>query len=104
MRSIEDSRLNLDARILERGIRQAVSEWEEGLDMVLLITSITDKDAFAIRNGVWMGIDRRKRGESRIIFDSFFECDWQFAGRVNCAEQNFGQRLAAVLARVESFQ
>jgi hypothetical protein len=103
--SIENGWLNLDARVLKRGIRQAESEWEEWLDKVLLVTSITDKDAFAIRNGVRMRIDRfRKRGVSRIIFDSFFECDRQFTGRIHVAEQNFGKRLAAVLTRVKGLQ
>ena len=70
--------------------------------MIMLIASITDENPFAIRDCVWMRVDcGRKCRIRRVVGNLLFEGNGQLTGRINIPEQDFCERLPAVLSGIE---
>ena len=70
--------------------------------MIVFIAAITDENPFAVRDRVRVRVDcGRKCRIRRVVGDLLFERNGQFAGRINISEQDFRERLPAVLAGIE---
>src|SRR6516162_2200010 len=92
---------NLQIGVSERCVGQSEATRKERLDVVVFVTPIPNENPFTVWNRGRMRIDGREGGKRRIITDLLFECHRQLTGWINISEQDFRQRLPAVLSRIE---
>src|SRR5579872_2167796 len=89
--------------VLEGGVGKSEAKGEQGLDMIVLVSAIADKNAFFIDHAIGAGFEV-VTVVNRIVFPAAFEGDGQMPRRIDCAEKNFGESFAALLAGIPNFE
>ena len=88
---------NLEIRVLECGVRQTMTEWEEGSDLPSIVVLVSDPDTFLIMNFVMC---RLVVQVGRDILFSDREGDGQSTRWVDFAVHDVGNRVSSLITTV----